>query len=109
MRHLQVLGYARPITPSRRYGFMSGCERCGVVFANPLPLPDQLQELYTPDGKWGQTRPDREPPVSRERISRMFRPISASLEDVFVTLTEQEAANRERGRTAARAPAAPAR
>jgi SAM-dependent methyltransferase len=80
VRHLQVLGYTRPIVPARRYGFISGCEQCGLVFANPLPAPALLDETYTPDGKWGRTRPDHEPPVSRDRLTSIFRPVAAELD-----------------------------
>jgi SAM-dependent methyltransferase len=38
-----------------RVGFASGCCRCGVVFANPMPAVDALSHMYSPAGVWGQT------------------------------------------------------
>src|SRR5262245_38134994 len=43
----------RPLMPipiegrARTYGFASGCERCGVVFANPLPDAGQVAAVYS--------------------------------------------------------------
>ena len=38
-----------------RVAFASGCRDCGLLFANPQPDATTLEELYSPDGKWGHT------------------------------------------------------
>jgi 2-polyprenyl-3-methyl-5-hydroxy-6-metoxy-1,4-benzoquinol methylase len=78
-RPLQPLNLTRPRAAARRVGFISGCERCGVVFANPLPPAAAIDRLYTPD-EWGQTRADHEPPVSRDRLARLCAPIRERLD-----------------------------
>jgi SAM-dependent methyltransferase len=45
---------ARP--RGRRFGFVTGCRRCGLLFANPLPTPEHLHAFYTPQGEWGAAR-----------------------------------------------------
>lgn len=65
---------------SRGYGFASGCERCGVVFANPLPSSDQVAAVYSPGGEWGRHRQEeQEKQVSRGRIERLFEPVADTL------------------------------
>jgi SAM-dependent methyltransferase len=44
----------------RRYGFVTGCRTCGLLFANPLPTVEHLHAFYAPDGEWGAAR-HREP------------------------------------------------
>ena len=39
-----------------RFGFVTGCKRCGLVFANPMPTTDALQAFYSPTGEWAQAR-----------------------------------------------------
>jgi SAM-dependent methyltransferase len=80
VRHLQALEYTRQLAPARRCGFVSGCARCGLVFANPLPTPEDLEHTYRPDGTWGRTRPDHEPPVSRDRLAALFAPVAGELD-----------------------------
>lgn len=61
----------------RSYGFASGCERCGVVFANPLPSAAQVAAVYSPAGEWGRHRQDeQEKQVSRGRLELYFQPVS---------------------------------
>jgi 2-polyprenyl-3-methyl-5-hydroxy-6-metoxy-1,4-benzoquinol methylase len=60
---------------------MSGCERCGLLFANPLPDAAELARIYAPDGVWGRTRqhpPER--PMARRRLQRLFEPISSEFD-----------------------------
>ena len=40
----------------RRFGFMTGCRRCGLVFANPPPSAEALSTFYSPAGAWGRAR-----------------------------------------------------
>jgi SAM-dependent methyltransferase len=47
----------RPID-GRRTGFISGCNNCGLVFSNPQPLPEPLEQFYSPEGDWGRARVD---------------------------------------------------
>ncbi len=55
IEHLHPLGlHNRP--DARRVGFATGCLRCGVVFANPMPSAEALSHMYSPDGDWGRPR-----------------------------------------------------
>lgn len=36
----------------RRVSFVTGCRACGLLFANPLPPPEQLQSFYGEQGAW---------------------------------------------------------
>jgi SAM-dependent methyltransferase len=40
----------------RRLAFLTGCRGCGVLFVNPLPSPEDLEERYAPEGAWAETR-----------------------------------------------------
>jgi SAM-dependent methyltransferase len=42
-------------TAGLRVVFATGCRDCGLLFANPQPDAAMLQQLYSPDGKWGHT------------------------------------------------------
>jgi len=46
-------GPPSPIDHLWRVGFVSGCEACGLLFANPLPSDVHLAEVYSPEGDWG--------------------------------------------------------
>ncbi|MEQ1756793.1 MAG: class I SAM-dependent methyltransferase [Vicinamibacterales bacterium] len=52
---LDLFTLPRPID-GRRTGFISTCNDCGLVFSNPQPLPEQLEQLYSPEGHWGRPR-----------------------------------------------------
>ena len=66
---------------SRTYGFASGCDRCGVVFANPLPDAAQVAAVYSPEGEWGRHRQDeQEKQVSQARLQRLFEPVAETLD-----------------------------
>ncbi len=59
-----------------RVGFMSGCEACGLLFANPLPSDVHLADVYSPEGDWGRSRQDDEEElVTPGRLERMFAPV----------------------------------
>jgi 2-polyprenyl-3-methyl-5-hydroxy-6-metoxy-1,4-benzoquinol methylase len=59
-----------------RFGFVSGCEACGLLFANPLPSEVHLADIYSPEGDWGRTRQDdEEESVTVGRLERMCAPI----------------------------------
>lgn len=61
----------------RGFGFVSGCERCGVVFANPLPDAATVAEVYTADGEWGRHRQqEQEKAVTRKRLEYLFEPVA---------------------------------
>lgn len=54
IRHLDTL----PLTghSGKRVGFISGCDDCGLAFANPRPSPEDLERLYAPEGKFDAER-----------------------------------------------------
>src|SRR5262245_18431572 len=53
--HLDVLTLRRPID-GRRTGFITFCDGCGLVFANPQPSAEEQERFYSPDGEWGRHR-----------------------------------------------------
>lgn len=56
-------------------GLVTGCERCGVVFANPLPSEEALERMYSPEGIWGRPRQDdgeRETRPSCVYLAKLF-------------------------------------
>ena len=72
---------ARPIENLWRVGFISGCESCGLLFANPLPREEQLANVYSPEGDWGRSRQDEEEElVNTGRLERIFAPIRDQLD-----------------------------
>ena len=75
------LPYAPPIAYGWHFGFVTGCRRCGLLFANPLPDQARLDALYSPGGDWGRARQDEsEPPVNRTRVEQLFAPIRLDLD-----------------------------
>lgn len=79
--HLEPLVFSPPMSTWRRVGFMSGCERCGLLFANPLPSAQEMARVYSPSGDWGRGRqhpPER--PMARARLKRIFGPIAGELD-----------------------------
>ena len=55
IEHLHPLSlHDRP--DASRVGFATGCRRCGVVFANPMPSAAALAHMYSPEGDWGRPR-----------------------------------------------------
>jgi SAM-dependent methyltransferase len=76
VEHLEPLSFSRPIASGWRVGFISGCGRCGLLFANPLPDSAHLDEVYSPEGDWGRSRQDeQEEQVTARRLERLFAPI----------------------------------
>lgn len=81
VRHIEPLGLRQPQDHHWKFGFISGCRQCGVLFANPLPTSRDLVRAYSPEGDWGRTRQEeREKPVTRGRLARAFAPIVAELD-----------------------------
>jgi 2-polyprenyl-3-methyl-5-hydroxy-6-metoxy-1,4-benzoquinol methylase len=74
----------RPIPLDGRahgYGYASGCVRCGVVFANPLPSAQAVAEVYTAEGAWGRHRQDeQEKQVTEGRLALLFAPLAPSFD-----------------------------
>ena len=67
IRLLEALSISRK-PDGRTVAFISGCEACGLVFANPLPTVEQLAEYYSDQGAWAAPRADR-----LDRIARSYR------------------------------------
>lgn len=66
----------------KRVGFVSGCRRCGIVFANPMPTAEVLAKLYSPGGDWGvprQGEADEKRP-SIKYLAKMFAPVRAEFD-----------------------------
>jgi 2-polyprenyl-3-methyl-5-hydroxy-6-metoxy-1,4-benzoquinol methylase len=81
IEHLHPLGL-HDRSDGRRVGFASGCPRCGIVFANPMPPEEALVHMYSPDGRWGQTHqhePDKTHASSRY-LARMLAPVQSAFD-----------------------------
>jgi SAM-dependent methyltransferase len=59
----------------RRLAFLTGCHDCGVLFVNPLPSQEELQEQYAPDGAWARTRKVRAVLPSARQAARDSREV----------------------------------
>lgn len=77
IEHLLPLALERRV---RRYGFVSGCRRCGIVFANPLPAESAIARTYSAAGEWGRERQsEHEKAVSDRRLRQLFAPVANDL------------------------------
>ena len=64
-----------------KFGFISGCRQCGVLFANPLPSVQDLDAVYSPEGEWGGLRQaTQEKAVSARRLAWLFEPRAHELD-----------------------------
>jgi SAM-dependent methyltransferase len=69
-----------PKTPEgRRVAFITGCHDCGVLFVNPLPTTEQLEQYYSDVGTWAARQADRvkAPPAETPGPRRPDRLLSA--------------------------------
>jgi 2-polyprenyl-3-methyl-5-hydroxy-6-metoxy-1,4-benzoquinol methylase len=74
--NLEPLSITSPASVRWKFGFISGCEQCGVVFANPMPSEQELDTVYSPEGEWGRHRQDeQEKAVSARRLAWLFNPL----------------------------------
>jgi SAM-dependent methyltransferase len=52
----------------RGIAFLTGCHACGLLFANPLPTAEQLQQYYSDHGKWAARSVER-----LDKIEKAYR------------------------------------
>jgi SAM-dependent methyltransferase len=74
IRLLDAFPIRRDIT-GRRTLFLSGCEQCGLLFANPIPTEAQLEPYYADEG------PYRTHKVEAARMRRLERKADPRLQD----------------------------
>ena len=43
----------------RRVAFVAGCHECGLLFANPMPTAELLENFYSETGHWAAVRAER--------------------------------------------------
>ena len=48
-----------PRDQHRAVVFLFGCRACGLLFANPLPTSERLEQMYGDEGSWAAERADR--------------------------------------------------
>lgn len=53
--------------------FATGCRGCGLLFANPLPIEQQLQRYYAGDGAWAAAQTDRVRQVEARHARQVMR------------------------------------
>lgn len=70
IRALDVLPIPRDVK-GRRTLFLSGCEDCGLLFANPVPASDQLEQYYGDEGPY---RTHVVEAAAARRLERRARP-----------------------------------
>jgi SAM-dependent methyltransferase len=58
LTHLDAFSIPRD-AKGRRVSFLTGCHDCGLLFANPLPTPEQLEHFYGGEGRWATMREER--------------------------------------------------
>lgn len=51
IRHLDIFTHKK-VQPKKFVWFISGCDNCGLVFINPQPSQQRLDEFYAPEGGW---------------------------------------------------------
>jgi 2-polyprenyl-3-methyl-5-hydroxy-6-metoxy-1,4-benzoquinol methylase len=57
---LDPLPLRRPLDGCR-YGFVSGCRACGLLFANPVRSREDFTAFYSTSGVWAEGQHDRQP------------------------------------------------
>ena len=78
---LEPLPFTRTIAPGWRVGFIAGCPRCGVVFANPLPEGIETAGGPSHSGDNDQSGADEhEAAATAAGITALFAPISTELD-----------------------------
>jgi 2-polyprenyl-3-methyl-5-hydroxy-6-metoxy-1,4-benzoquinol methylase len=70
---LDVLRVRREMT-GRRVSFLTGCRSCGLLFINPLPPPERIEQFYTEEGAWGREHSDRRQRLLAAHERRQGRP-----------------------------------
>ncbi len=79
----------------RFVGFATGCQTCGVVFANPFPTPAALAEFYAPESEYIDRRRERVDAKGRSLVDPHRPRVGASgrgmprLKALFATIEEQ--------------------
>ena len=57
----------------RRLAFLTGCEECGLVFVNPMPPPELLDQFYGEEGVWGEAHAERAARIAAAHERRVAR------------------------------------
>jgi len=70
---LEALSISRK-PDGRTVAFISGCEACGLVFANPLPTAEQLDQYYSEEGAWAAPRAERLERIERSYLRKAAKP-----------------------------------
>lgn len=73
IRLLEALSISRK-PDGRTVAFVTGCEGCGLVFADPLPTPEQLAQYYSDEGAWAAPRADRLERIERSYLRKAAKP-----------------------------------
>lgn len=58
----------------RRIVFLTGCHECGLLFANPLPTPEHLEQFYGTEGRWAERREARTRRLEEAHARRAAQP-----------------------------------
>jgi len=61
----------------RRVSFATGCAECGLLFTNPPPTREELNQFYSTDGPWSVAREERTKWIdakSRKRLAKKRPP-----------------------------------
>jgi SAM-dependent methyltransferase len=57
----------------RRLSFLTGCEDCGLLFANPLRTQEEAERYYAEDGPWAASRAERISQLKARQLKQLHR------------------------------------
>lgn len=82
----------RPLEPGKHVWFISGCNKCGLVFANPPPPQQEIDGHYVGDGDWASEKLE---PLSWARSqTRPLKPGHAAIVNMLDCVTESNCPRR---------------
>ena len=90
--HLGFRAEKRLLAPGKHVWFISGCEACGLVFANPPPPQEVIDGHYVEDGDWAAQKLKPSSWVKRQQ-----RPLKArhlAIVDILDRVTKSDQSRR---------------
>ena len=70
IRLLDVIAIPRD-TKGRRVSFITGCDKCGLLFSNPPPTRDELERYYSTEGPWAASHEERTKKIQVKYLSKL--------------------------------------
>jgi SAM-dependent methyltransferase len=57
----------------RRLSFLTGCDDCGLLFANPLRTQEEAERYYAEDGPWAASRAEHVSQLRARQLKQLHR------------------------------------